>query len=162
MAILWETRNLSVIVEDLKRGARDFSQKRGNKIAQIALDEAEQIASEELRHRPDRARKGGKSYFAGFRFQSARNGGGDTIEFSIGNDAPHAKIIELGSRPHSIPLAPVGHRLSWPAWRAYTYGKRRLVKPGEVVDHPGTRPYNILRRAMNSAVQQQRRVGNRR
>lgn len=158
MGIHWEERNISAFTKELKRITGPAVESRTRKIAQYAVDTALEIAESELNHRENRAGKSGPSYFDAFTWE-AGEWDGDSVSFAVGNEAEHADIIEYGSGAHGIP-GPGG--LKWPGWRSYSGGYAVSLRPGANVPHPGTRAYGIIGRAMNSAVQAQRRVGNRR
>lgn len=77
-------------------------------------------------------------YHRSFRTERTRIRGLAAVQ--VVNDAPHAVMLELGTRPHVIE-AKNAQALHWP-------GARHPVRR---VQHPGTPALHILRRALRAA-----------
>lgn len=95
--------------------------------AQRVVDLAQQIAPEKT-----------GEYKRSFKIERTRVRGKAAVE--VRNDAPHALVVEFGSRPHVIEPRDK-QALSWP-------GARHPVKK---VNHPGTPAFHVLRRALRAA-----------
>lgn len=82
---------------------------------------------------------------AGYTSQVVPVGGGPIIaKIRTINPVKHAIFIEAGTRPHRIPTS--GETIL-----AFTVRGQRIVMFGHV-QHPGTKPYNVIRDALRRVV----------
>ena len=119
-----DTTHLIAALKDLRREIQRYAIKRAGRAgAYLFLQEAKRLVQvksgllkNDLRIR-----------------QRMKN---DEADFSVGTSrkAPHAHLVELGTRPHRIPT-PNGSPFS---------------VPGGWIDHPGARPFPFLRPAFDS------------
>jgi bacteriophage HK97-gp10 putative tail-component len=74
---------------------------------------------------------------------------GRSLLLEVGSAVPHARLLERGSPPHSI--GPTSKRALW-----WTHGADRgwLVpdRPLAGVNHPGTRAYRVMHRAVQQVL----------
>ena len=144
------TRNLGQIMENVARASKKAAQRRGDIIAEEAVLKAAELADEELK-----TNRG--SYSRGFYVIPTAQVGGRSVRLTVGNRSGIGALIEHGAPPH--PIAPVNvSRLKWPEERSNTGGPV-VLRPGQVVSHPGFEGKHIIRRAMNYALQRQRGFG---
>lgn len=142
------------------------------RIMDRAVRIAEQMASSELTpdRTPDRRRSGSLRYTRGFTV--TRSGPSLPMRVALVNRSKAANIIEHGSKPHEIRGNPnlrlpgrnpgVAGRTGQDIFgaRATAFGPR--VRAGRSfstvvpkVDHPGTRPYKIMERALRQAFREE-------
>lgn len=110
-------------------------------VAAQSIANAQRLAQQDLTRR-----SGSDSYFVGWdsRLDTANPG------VTVLNRVPHAGYIEDGTRPHVItpkPTNPTGR-----LWFIGTVNGRRTLIGVKRVNHPGTRAYNILNRAVAQAL----------
>lgn len=112
-------------------------------VASRSISNAQAIAQRELTRRG-----GADSYFLGWDVQLDRT----NPSVVVSNKVPHAAFIEDGTRPHVIrpkPSNPTGR-----LWFIGTVKGRRTLIGVRQVNHPGTRAYNILNRAVQQALRE--------
>ena len=78
---------------------------------------------------------------------------GGNLAVKVGSAVPHAKILENGSLPHQILPRRPAYALMWEQ-KPNVGGRGWFVPdhPLPFVQHPGTRPYRILHRAVASVL----------
>jgi hypothetical protein len=115
----------------------------GRRLGQIgarAESAAKVIATSEQLVRSGRFR-------ASIAWRRGRDANGQFVE--VGSAVPHARLLERGTEPHLI--LPRTKRALW-----WTHGAERgwlvPVRPLRYVRHPGTRPYQVIRRAIAFAA----------
>jgi hypothetical protein len=137
-------------------GAR-LSAQKADTIGRRAVIIGYQIADKELRTRvPDRRgdRKGSTHYKNAF--TTRRSGSTFPIRTDFGNNSDIANIIEGGSKAHVIRGNP---KLKFPGQAGdpglpSSFGSSRFTY-AKSVNHPGTRAYKIVERALLQALREQ-------
>ena len=136
-------------------GAR-LSAAKADDIARRAVVIGKQIADKELRTRvPDRRgdRKGATHYKNAF--TARRSSSTFPIRTDFGNNSETANMIENGTQPHVIRGNP---KLKFPGQAGDPglpsgFGSSRFTY-AKSVNHPGTRPYKIVERALLQAIRE--------
>lgn len=128
-------------------------------VAAKSVSNAQKLAQTKLKRRSV-----SDSYFVGWGHKL------DTVNpgITVFNKVPHAGYIEDGTRPHIIRAkttktitytTKTGKRVSYPRkslWFIGTVNGNRTLIGVKKVNHPGTRAYNILNRAVAQALRQPR------
>lgn len=108
-----------------------------------SISNAQRLAQQKLTRR-----SGSDSYFVGWdsRLDTANPG------MIVSNRVPHAGYIEDGTRPH--PIYPTSGNRTGRLWFVGNVNGQRKLIGVRKVNHPGTRPYNILHDAVRAALRQ--------
>lgn len=143
------------VVSKLREEGKRVTEARLRRFGELAVREARDLAAKELKERDVgrsiRARTGWPTpYRDSFTFRVTRPGRNVRVELSNGH--PVARIIEYGSSRH--PIRPRNtKRMAWPIPQERDGPNVRFAGH---VNHPGTAPYLIMRRSLETVRAQQR------